>query len=241
MLTIDSEHLGASHIHAFPDVFTNQPVPKGINMRNKYFPFLTAGVLLLAGCTSSSPTVTNPSAAATTIDVAATTFSTATSGSTGVTVPTVVVATDPKVPPTEGVVIGSDPVVAPGNSGVPVTEQKTGGPTTEAPTEALTDVSVPPGASKDNFVGAASDVKTETCAADGDGWKASGTVTNSTAGDASYRIYVAFNVKDSTNTRGLVQTNIKVAAGKTEKWSAVTKSSDKTLICILNVERVAAP
>ncbi len=104
---------------------------------------------------------------------------------------------------------------------------------------AVTDVETPPGVSNDKFVGAASDVKTESCARVDTGWTASGTVTNSSGAAANYRIYVAFNRKGTTDTRALVQTNVSVPDGATQPWKAEAASTDTDLFCILRVERTA--
>lgn len=182
-------------------------------MHHKFFPVVAAGVLLLAGCSSTkSSTDTN----------APNTAPVAPSGSD---------TTAAQLPAdTDRVVTGGADVVS-----------TIAGATTAAPTEAVTNISVQPGLSKDKFVGAATDVKTETCAANATGWGAAGTVTNKSGANAKYRIYVAFNAKGSTDTRALVQSDVAVANGKTEKWTASAKLADKDLICILRVERTTAP
>ena len=194
-------------------------------MHTKIFPIVAAGAFLFAGCSSSTSasdtTVGTAAGVDTTIGASASTVSTAPADTTSD-------STTPAV---------ADTVVT-GNAAV--TPAPAAAATTVAPTEAVTDVSVQPGLSKDKFVGAASDVKTETCAADAGGWSASGTVTNASGAAASYRIYVAFNAKGTTDTRGLVQRDVKVADGKTEKWKASAKVAGKDLICILRVERTAA-
>lgn len=108
------------------------------------------------------------------------------------------------------------------------------------PATALTATSVDPGQSGDKFVGAASDVTTTSCAQSGSAWKAEGTVSNTSGARASYRIYVAFNVKGTTDTKALVQTNVDVDDGQTTAWSAKANVNADDLICILRVERTAA-
>jgi hypothetical protein len=108
----------------------------------------------------------------------------------------------------------------------------------ETVAQAVTSISEQPGQATDGFVGAAKDVKLESCKLDGAAWAANGTVTNSSESDASYRIYVAFNVKGSTDTKAAIQANVDVAKGKTEKWDVTADVADKDLQCILRVERV---
>jgi hypothetical protein len=108
------------------------------------------------------------------------------------------------------------------------------------PTQAVSQVSVQPGQSTDKFVGAASDVTTDSCKKEGGSWKISGKVKNSSGSTAKYRIYVALNRKGSTDTRGLLQVDKTVDNGKTEDWSTSAAIGDDDLICILRVERTAA-
>jgi hypothetical protein len=108
------------------------------------------------------------------------------------------------------------------------------------PTQAVSQVSVQPGQSTDKFVGAASDVTTDSCKKEGGSWKISGKVKNSSGSTAKYRIYVALNRKGSTDTRGLLQVDKTVDNGKTEDWSTSAAIGDDELICILRVERTAA-
>ena len=113
-------------------------------------------------------------------------------------------------------------------------------PADTTPTQAVSNVSIQPGQSTDKFVGAAADVTTNVCKADGAGWKASGTVKNSSGAAANYRIYVALNRKGSTDTRALLQVDKSVANGKTEPWEVDAAVIDADLICIMRVERTAA-
>jgi hypothetical protein len=111
-------------------------------------------------------------------------------------------------------------------------------PETTAPdTAAPNSISEQPGQAKDNYVGALKDVKMTSCKLDGASWTADGTVTNPTDADATYRIYVALNVKGSTDTKALIEADVDVAKGKTEKWAAAADVADKDLMCILRVER----
>ncbi len=103
--------------------------------------------------------------------------------------------------------------------------------------QAVTSLTESPGLATDGFVGALKDVKVTSCQLDGAAWNANGTVTNSSGTDASYRIYVAFNVKGTTDTKAVIQADVDVANGKTEKWSASADVADKDLQCILRVER----
>jgi hypothetical protein len=116
-----------------------------------------------------------------------------------------------------------------------------GGSTTTAPGDALVNVEVDPGLSEDDFVGARQDVTVDKCEHGDDGWVASGEVTNSSGSDASYRIYVALNVEDSTVTKALVQVNASVTDGDTAPWEVTIPLDEPDgLTCILRVERVAA-
>ncbi len=188
-------------------------------MHNKFLPIIAAGVLVLAGCSStkSSSDTSAPQPDTTTL--------VAPTGSDTTTAAPAPDNTDPVV--TDGAEV--DSTIAGATA------------TTAAPMQAVTNISIQPGLSKDKFVGAATDVKTERCSADATGWSASGTVTNTSGSNATYRIYVAFNAKGSTDTRGLVQADVAVSNGKTEKWKATAKLADKDLICILRVERTTAP
>lgn len=124
--------------------------------------------------------------------------------------------------------------------------------TTESPSTSTTvpvaptsndvvDVVVQPGESDDGFVGARQDVTLDRCEKVDDGWIASGEVTNTSGSDASYRIYLALNITDSSITRALVQVDAAVADGDTQPWEVtVPRSEIWGLECILRVERVAA-
>jgi hypothetical protein len=143
--------------------------------------------------------------------------------------------------PAQTTVVG----VAEGESGTVAPSVDAGATeTTDQPIETVAPESVAPnsiseqpGQAKDNYVGALKDVKMTSCKLDGASWMADGTVTNPTDADAKYRIYVALNVKGSTDTKALIEADVDVAKGKTEKWSAAADVADKDLICILRVER----
>lgn len=107
-------------------------------------------------------------------------------------------------------------------------------------TPAVVEVTDEPGLADDDFVGARSDTTLDRCeAADGQ-FVAAGEVTNSSGTDASYRIYVSFNLPDSAQSRGLIQVDLEVADGATEPWEASAPLEEDDLECILRVERVAA-
>lgn len=113
--------------------------------------------------------------------------------------------------------------------------------TAGAPGDDIIDVVVQPGESDDGFVGARQDVTLDRCEKVDDGWIASGEVTNTSGSDASYRIYLALNITDSSITRALVQVDAAVADGDTQPWEVtVPRSEIWGLECILRVERVAA-
>ena len=109
-----------------------------------------------------------------------------------------------------------------------------------APVVAVTSIEEQPGASDDDFVGAAKDVTLKSCKLSGSKWVAEGTVTNESGGDAKYRIYVALNAPGTTDTKALVQANVEVPDGKTETWSVEADVATPDLTCILRVERAAA-
>ncbi len=112
--------------------------------------------------------------------------------------------------------------------------------TSDSLTPAVTALTEQPGSSDDDFVGAAKDVKLESCKLSDGKWKASGRVTNASGGDAKYRIYVALNAPGTTDTKAVVQVDAEVADGKTEKWSAEANVGQPDLTCILRVERAKA-
>jgi hypothetical protein len=66
-----------------------------------------------------------------------------------------------------------------------------------------------------------------------------GTVTNSSDGPASYRIYVSL-LTAATDTRALTQVDVaEVAPGATEEWSTDAAVAEDDLSCVLRVERYA--
>lgn len=121
----------------------------------------------------------------------------------------------------------------------------TGGTETTAPTPSATttpsdyvDITDQPG-SGDDFVGALEDTEVTGCAADGDEWKVTGTVTNPADDAQSYRIYVS--LLDGTDTLGVSQVDVDdVAAGESTDWSATLPVSGDDLDCVLRVERFDA-
>ena len=105
---------------------------------------------------------------------------------------------------------------------------------------AVVDVTDEPGQSGDDFVDARSDTTLDRCESVDGKFTAEGEVTNSSGVDAAYRIYVSFNLTDSPLSRGLVQVDLDVADGATEKWEATAELEEEDLDCILRVERVGA-
>lgn len=92
-----------------------------------------------------------------------------------------------------------------------------------------------------DFVGAATDVTTQSCAASDDTWLGSGTLTNPTGETVDYRVWVAFIGPDG-DTVGLVQSNADgVETGQTGDYAAAMPyvGTDK-LTCVLRVERRAS-
>lgn len=126
------------------------------------------------------------------------------------------------------------------SSSLPTSDDNTAPSTTEPRPDAVVDVDIQPGQATDEFVGARKDVTVDRCNRRDDEWVAAGTVTNTSGGAATYRIYVAFNVADTADTRGLVQVDVQVADGATEEWGATVPVPEDGLTCILRVERVAA-
>jgi len=113
--------------------------------------------------------------------------------------------------------------------------------TTTAPGGDVVDVVVQPGLSDDGFVGAREDVTLDRCEHVADGWIAGGEVSNTSGSDADYRIYVALNVDDSSETRALVQVDASVADGDSAPWEVTVPIADPDgLSCVLRVERVKA-
>jgi hypothetical protein len=90
-----------------------------------------------------------------------------------------------------------------------------------------------------HYEGAREDVHDTTCAADGDAWRATGTVTNRTKRDVRYRIYASFLAGDTTV--GIAETAAgPVHAGESASWTARVEVDDPGLRCILRVERTGA-
>lgn len=91
------------------------------------------------------------------------------------------------------------------------------------------------------FVGAATDVVSSSCAGDGGVWVGAGTVGNPTEEDVNYRVWVSFIDSDG-ETIGLVQSNVDgVAPNETGEYAASMPYSDPgELSCVLRVERRVA-
>lgn len=101
---------------------------------------------------------------------------------------------------------------------------------------AVTEMTHQPG--EGTFTGARDDVKVTSCAADGGGWKVSGTATNSTAAPVDYRIFVSMMAADEVVA--LVEVAVDdVAAGKAKPFERAVKVDAKSLKCVLRVERRA--
>ncbi|MFJ4225162.1 hypothetical protein [Microbacterium sp. NPDC089695] len=115
-------------------------------------------------------------------------------------------------------------------------------PTPTASDEAqagVTDIVDTPG-SGEGLEGALSDAEVTTCELAGDQWQVDGTVTNSSAGAASYRIYVSL-LTEGGDTRSLTQVNVDaIDAGASADWATTVDVQDETLDCVLRVERYAA-
>lgn len=119
-------------------------------------------------------------------------------------------------------------------------------PTKEAepkPTSsAQVDVSVNPGTSTDDFVGAIEDVTIRECAEAEYGWAVEGIVTNSADADASYRIYVSLLGDSGETTLSLIQVDVPaMPSGDTAEWNGSFENVDgNDLTCVLRVERTDA-
>lgn len=202
-------------------------------------------LLFVSACTSKSSTAkdSNPTETSVAAADSAPVESNAVAGDSTVESLVVAETSAPDSSPVPGDSVDSTVVTATSPATDDSSASASAVPTTgpdSAPTQAVSQVLVQPGQSTDKFVGAASDVTTDTCKQEGGSWKISGKVKNSSGSKADYRIYVALNRKGSTDTRGLLQVNKTVEDGKSEEWSTSAVLGDDDLICILRVERIAA-
>lgn len=115
-------------------------------------------------------------------------------------------------------------------------------PTPTASEEAqagVTDITDTPG-SGEGLEGALADAEVKTCELAGDHWEVAGTVTNSSAAAASYRIYVSL-LTERGDTRSLTQVDVEsIDAGASADWETSVAVQDETLDCVLRVERYAS-
>ena len=103
----------------------------------------------------------------------------------------------------------------------------------------ITDIVDTPG-SGEGLVGALADAEVKTCELAGDHWDVAGTVTNSSEGPASYRIYVSL-LTEGGDTRSLTQVDVEpVDPGASADWETTVAVQDETLDCVLRVERYAS-
>ncbi|MEV4735059.1 MULTISPECIES: hypothetical protein [unclassified Microbacterium] len=110
--------------------------------------------------------------------------------------------------------------------------------TEEAPA-GITDITDTPG-SGEGLEGALADAEVTTCELAGDHWEVAGTVTNSSAAAASYRIYVSL-LTEGGDTRSLTQVDVDaVDSGASAEWETSVAVQDETLDCVLRVERYAS-
>lgn len=110
---------------------------------------------------------------------------------------------------------------------------------TEAAEAGVTDIVDTPG-SGEGLAGALADAEVTQCELVDDHWEVAGTVTNSSEGAASYRIYVSL-LNEGGDTRSLTQVNVDPTdPGASADWSATVDVQDETLDCVLRVERYAA-
>lgn len=111
--------------------------------------------------------------------------------------------------------------------------------TTEQAEAGVTDIVDTPG-SGEGLAGALADAEVKKCELVDDHWEVSGTVTNSSEGAASYRIYVSL-LTEGGDTRSLTQVNVDAIDGGAEtEWSTTVALDEKDLTCVLRVERYAA-
>lgn len=110
---------------------------------------------------------------------------------------------------------------------------------TEQAEAGITDIVDTPG-SGEGLAGALADAEVKKCELVDDHWEVSGTVTNSSEGAASYRIYVSL-LTEGGDTRSLTQVNVDPTdPGASAEWSTTVAVQDETLDCVLRVERYAA-
>ncbi|MBG6055050.1 hypothetical protein IWX81_001461 [Salinibacterium sp. CAN_S4] len=113
-------------------------------------------------------------------------------------------------------------------------------PTASAdPTPGITDIIDTPG-SGEGLEGALSDSEVTTCELADGSWTVDGTLTNSSAVAANYRLYVSLLAGDG-DTRALTQVNVDgVEPTQSSPWSTQIAVSDADLSCVLRVERYPA-
>jgi hypothetical protein len=112
----------------------------------------------------------------------------------------------------------------------------TGSPSSTAPQQPVIDVVHQPG--EGEFEGALDDIEF-TCTTDGATWTAEGTVTNSTAAPAGYRIFMGF-LDSAGETVALVEAEVTgLPAAESDEWSVQFASSAGDLRCVPRVERRA--
>jgi hypothetical protein len=87
------------------------------------------------------------------------------------------------------------------------------------------------------FVGALDDISAHTCAREAEGWRVTGTATNTTASPVDYRIFIGL-LNGVSTTRALVETEVlNVAAGGSGEFDTVIAMPEDDLRCVLRVER----
>ncbi|KQR45616.1 hypothetical protein ASF87_15195 [Microbacterium sp. Leaf161] len=121
----------------------------------------------------------------------------------------------------------------------PAPEPKPTPTATEQAEAGITDIVDTPGAGE-GLAGALADAEVKKCELVDDHWEVSGTVTNSSDGAASYRIYVSL-LTEGGDTRSLTQVNVDPTdPGASADWSTTVAVQDESLDCVLRVERYAA-
>ncbi|WP_309619214.1 hypothetical protein [Salinibacterium sp.] len=100
----------------------------------------------------------------------------------------------------------------------------------------ITDIIDTPGSGA-GLEGALSDSEVTTCELASGAWTVAGTLTNSSAVAANYRVYVSLLAADG-DTRALTQVNVNgVEPSLSSPWTTEIAVADEALSCVLRVER----
>ncbi|WP_341953159.1 hypothetical protein [Salinibacterium sp. TMP30] len=103
-------------------------------------------------------------------------------------------------------------------------------------TPGITDITDAPGTGE-NLQGALADSTVDECKRAGDEWTVSGSVTNSTDANVTYRIYISL-LNGANDTRALTQVDVEATEpGASADWSTTIPVAEDGLSCVLRVER----